>query len=95
MRTNNESIIGCGGIRHKVAHKFKPQVNRDTVVESVNYKNSARANHRRRIIDETADAKDRIKDAGNVLKVTSEGLIKVDKRTKAYRMKMVRNGCLL
>jgi hypothetical protein len=62
------------------------------VIESVNYKNTARATHRRRIIDQTTAVSDRVREAGITTKLRSDGLVKIDKRTKAYKMSLVRCG---
>lgn len=68
---------------------MKPKITVENIVESVTYKDSTRTEHRRKANLEKSKAREILREAEGAKELHGPGLVKVDKRTKAYRENLV------
>ena len=66
-----------------------PKVSLDTVVESVRYKDNSRKAHRRRVIDQTADAAELVRRTGDATIIYVDKMPTTSKRTAKVRLKHI------
>ena len=63
-----------------------PKVSLDTVVESVHYKDTSRKAHRRRVIDQTADAAELVRRTGEATTIYVDKMPTTVKRNPKVRL---------
>jgi hypothetical protein len=76
---------GYEEIRPKSVNRFKPSIEIGSIIESVHFKDAAREAHRRKVLQDQASSSEHVRLFGEMESLTVPALVKVDKRTKAYK----------